>query len=102
MALAEINLDVCIPEGKTWLARVTGLGGKYGIEREFLGPIARNLSDSGKTGDAIYAVPDGIYESNEGRRRLGRKFWHVVDGHPDEINREQMIKIMEATERGEI
>lgn len=93
---AGLSLDIATDEGKTWLARVTGLGGKYGIEREWIHPIARNTSRSGRTGDAIYLVEDGVYESNEGRRRLGRRYWVVADGQVREVERDEMIRIVEA------
>lgn len=75
--MASISLGICTPEGKTWLAQVTGLGGKCGIERDFVSAVQRQTSRSGRTGTATYEVGDGIYESCEGRARLGRRFWRV-------------------------
>lgn len=62
----------------TWLARLTGVGGKFGVEREFQNGRS-DLSRSGKTGTITYIVTDGIYEANEGRKRLGRS-WYKVTG----------------------
>jgi len=87
----EMNLDVCTPEGKTWLARITGINGRYGFTREFINTIARNTSRSGRTGTYTYLVTDGLYESNEGRRRLGRRYWKVENGTITEIDRDELV-----------
>jgi hypothetical protein len=86
--ISTIRLDVCTPEGNTWLARLIGLDPKYTFQREFVNASSSNLSGSGKTGSKIYTlVADGIYQSREGRRRLrytdgrdsaGNRFYHVV------------------------
>lgn len=86
----EISLDVCTPEGKTWLAAVTGADPKFGFAREFVHAVSRDTSRSGKTGTATYVVDDGLYESNEGRRRLGRRYWRVADGTATEIDRDDV------------
>ncbi len=83
---ATIQLDICTPEGKTWLARVTGVGGQFGVERDFVNAVSRNTSRSGQTGTATYVVTDGIYESNEGRKRLGRRWWQVTGDDAQEID----------------
>lgn len=85
MEIAEIALDVCTPEGKTWLARVTGIGGRYGIERSFVHAASSSLSKSGRTGTMTYLVGNGLYESNEGRRRYGRRYWGVKDGEVTQL-----------------
>jgi len=87
----EMKLDVCTPEGKTWLACITGIGGPYGFQREFVNTIARDTSRSGRTGTYTYLVTDGFYESNEGRRRLGRRYWKVQNGVITEIDRADLI-----------
>src|SRR5690554_1929736 len=79
-APAEIQLDICTPEGKTWLARLDGLDESFGFDREFVRAVSRDTSRSGRTGTATYLVEDGVYESNEGRRRLGRRYWLVDAG----------------------
>lgn len=84
---AQIVLDVCTPEGKTWLARLTGLGGQFGVQRQFQHGRS-DLSRSGKTGSITYTVTDGIYESNEGRRSLRphqRKWWRVTGDQAAQI-----------------
>lgn len=87
----EIVLDVCTPEGKTWLAQITGGGGKFGVEREFVNAAASNLSRSGMTGTKTYVVSDGVYESNEGRGRLGRRWWIVRDGAATDVDRDEAL-----------
>lgn len=93
---AEIVLDICTPEGKTWLARVNGLDIAYGFDRAFVRAIERNTSRSGRTGSATYAVEDGVYESNEGRRRLGRRYWLVEDDQVREIERQDVVDLLTA------
>jgi hypothetical protein len=88
---ATIMLDICTPEGKTWLALVTGVGGKFGIERDFVSAVSKHTSRSGMTGTATYIVDDGVYESNEGRQRLGRRYWIVEDGEPREVERDDAL-----------
>ncbi len=65
----EIELDVCTPEGKTWLARITGADSHYGLAREFVRAVSRDLSRSGMTGTMTFLVGPGVYERHEGRRR---------------------------------
>jgi hypothetical protein len=83
--MAEIVLDIATYEGKTWLAVVTGVGGKYGIERTFVNAVRKDTSRSGATGSAVYVVDDGLYESNEGRKRLGRRYWRVQGDQVTEV-----------------
>jgi hypothetical protein len=67
---AEITLDICTPEGKTWLARITGPDPHYGVAREFIRPVSKVTSRSGRTGRCEYLVGPGVYERHEGRRSL--------------------------------
>ena len=69
---AEIVLDICTPEGKTWLARITGPDPRFGVAREFLAPVDKSTSASGRTGTATYLAAPGVYERREGRRNLAR------------------------------
>jgi len=91
MTTTTLDLDICTPEGKTWLALISGLDQKFGFDREFINPIDRSTSGSGKTGTATYMVGNGIYESNEGRRRLGRRYWRVTAGTITEIDRDDVV-----------
>lgn len=68
--MTEIVLDICTPEGKTWLARITGPDPRWGVTREFIRAAERSTSKSGKTGFATYLVGPGVYERHEGRRNL--------------------------------
>ena len=87
----EIHLDICTPEGKTWLARITGVGGKYGLDRDFVRAVERDTSRSGRTGTTTYLVTDGVYEANEGRRKLGRSYWIVRDGAARKVSRDEAV-----------
>lgn len=69
-ATAEIVLDICTPEGKTWLAEITGPDSRYGVARRFLRAAERSTSRSGRTGQETYVVGPGVYERREGRRSL--------------------------------
>ena len=66
----EVVLDICTPEGKTWLARITGPDDRFGVAREFVRATERNASRSGRTGQASYLIGPGVYERHEGRNRL--------------------------------
>ena len=97
--MATIVLDVCTPEGNTWLARVTGSDKKFGVKRQFVNAVSSDLSKSGKTGSKTYLVDDGIYQSNEGRRRLGRRWWKVEGDQAAEVSEDEglaAVKEMEA------
>ncbi len=100
-AAASVTLDVCTPEGSTWLAQLTGLNPKYTFEREFINAASNNLSNSGKTGTkTFYLVEDGIYQSREGRRSLrhtdgrdgqGNRFYRVAGGEATTITLHEAI-----------
>lgn len=52
--------------GKEWVAKIVGRHPKWKFEREFISPIARNWSSSGKTGVTVFELENGaIYEVNE-------------------------------------
>jgi hypothetical protein len=91
----ELNLDIATMEGKTWLAEITGTDAKFGLQRSFVNAVEKTTSRSGKTGTASYLVGDGVYESNEGRRRLGRRYWIVRDGQVREVNRAEALAELE-------
>lgn len=92
MATAEIRLDICTPEGKTWLARLIPDHDASGYDRgrQFVNG-RRETSKSGRTGTAIYHVDDGVYEANEGRRRLGRSWWIVEGGEARKVTEEEAL-----------
>jgi hypothetical protein len=69
----EIVLDLCTPEGKTWLARITGPDPRYGVARDFIRPVSKVTSRSGRTGRYEYLIEPGVYERHEGRRSLGHQ-----------------------------
>ena len=59
--------------GKEWVAKILGKDTKYGYQREFLQPIHRDWSSSGKTGWTYYRLERGFtYEINEpwNKRRI--------------------------------
>lgn len=88
--IPNVTLDVCTPEGQTWMARLIGLDPKHTFNREFVNASSSNISGSGKTGTKTYTLhPDGIYQSRESRRRLrntdgrdsaGNCFYRVTGG----------------------
>lgn len=81
MSAIEIVLDICTPEGKTWLARVTGTDSQFGLARQFLHAAERSTSRSGRTGQATYLAGPGVYERHEGRRSLRHQngFFRVTE-----------------------
>ena len=65
--------------GKEWVARIIGRHPKWKFEREFISPVGRDWSYSGKTGTTTFELEEGaIYEINEPWR--GRCFVEVRDG----------------------
>jgi len=91
---AELVLDVCTPEGKTWLARVLrrDVSQPGNLARVFIRVDEYNLSGSRKTGNVTYTeLSDGVYESNEGRRRLGRRYWVVTGDEIREVDRKEAM-----------
>lgn len=96
--LTEIALDIATYEGKTWLARVNGRDASKpgGIDRSFINAYEKNTSRSGATGTAMYEVESGVYESNEGRKRYGRRFWIVENGEAREVSRDEALSYLEA------
>lgn len=96
MTTVTITLDIATMEGKTWLAEIVGTDKKFGLQRVFVNAVQRRTSHSGKTGTAEYVVGPGLYESNEGRRRLGRRYWKVdSDGALIPLDREELLEEME-------
>lgn len=84
----EVILDICTPEGKTWLARITGSDSRFGVAREFLRATERSTSRSGRTGQETYLVGPGVYERREGRRSLSHQngFFRVTeDGQVEDL-----------------
>lgn len=85
-----IILDICTPEGPTWLARISSDGGE--ITRELLFADDMTTSRSGRTGSATFIVGDGLFASHEGRKRLGRRYWRVTGGEVAEISLDELTE----------
>lgn len=84
---------------RPWAARITGLGGKYTFEREFL----RGWFDytHSKRGHLYFALPPGIYDVFEPLQ--GKKHYRaylLVDkqGEVSEISKEEAIKCLKNME----
>ncbi len=98
---ARLTLDVCTPDGKTWLAQLTGLSQKFGFDRVFVNASSSNLSKSGMTGSKTYLlIEDGIYQSREARRSLrhsddrdgqGNRFYRVAGDVVTVIDQDEAI-----------
>jgi hypothetical protein len=76
-----------------WVAKLTGLGGKYGIKREFVKPVVdySGANKSGNRGVMMYwHVEDGIYETCLGKRHE-RGFCRVQSGVVTECTKEEAI-----------
>jgi hypothetical protein len=76
-----------------WVARLTGLDGKFGIKREFVKPVIdySNASRSGNRGVMMYwHVENGIYETCLGRRHE-RGFCRIENGWIMECTKEEAI-----------
>lgn len=87
--------------GKEWVAEITGTHPKFGWAREFLRPIGRNRSSSGKTGSTSFLVlPDKIYQVNEPWK--GRYFIMVDEnGEIHYLSEEKVIRALAHQEGGE-
>jgi hypothetical protein len=90
--MAEIRLDICTPEGKTWLAQLLPDHDdpRFDRGRSFVNG-RKETSKSGRTGTAVYQVGDGVYEANEGRRRLGRSWWIVAGDNARKVSEQEAL-----------
>ena len=85
-----INVNHQPSGGKEWVAEITGRHPKYKFNREFLNPVERKWSSSGKTGTTSYELEPGkIYEVNEPWR--GRRFVEVQNGEIVVISAEEVL-----------
>ena len=76
--------------GKEWVAEITGRDPKYKFKREFLLPVSRDWSSSGKTGSTSYELEPGkIYEVNEPWK--GRRFVEVLNGEVKVLSVEEVL-----------
>lgn len=76
--------------GKEWVAEITGRHPKYNFNREFLRPVERRWSSSGKTGRTLFELEEGkVYEVNEPWR--GRYFVTVVSGEIVQVEVEEVL-----------
>jgi hypothetical protein len=76
-----------------WVARITSIGGKHGLEREFIDPVVdySNANKSGNRGVMMYwHVEDGIYETCLGSRH-DRGFCRVEGGWIIDCTKEEAI-----------
>jgi hypothetical protein len=65
--------------GSEWVAELVGADPKFEFKRNFLKPIEKEWSRSGKTGLTMYEIEEGkIYEYNEPWR--GREFITLING----------------------
>ena len=53
--------------GKTWIARITGVGGAYGLDREFLDTESNGWLKPNKHHGVVAVVTEaGVYEESDG------------------------------------
>ena len=77
--------------GREWVAEIVGIDEKFGFKRTFINPVEKNWSSSGRTGETIYLVEEGIYEYNEPWK--GRGFFAVKNGEVAYLEREEVAKM---------
>lgn len=76
--------------GKEWVAEITGRDPKYKFQREFLQPVSRDWSYSGKTGTTSFELEPGkVYEVNEPWK--GRRFVEVKNNEIVTISAEEVL-----------
>ena len=80
--------------GKEWVAEIKGRHPKYKLDREFLRPVSRDWSRSGKTGSTSFEVEEGkVYEVNEPWE--DRFFVKVENGEVIRISIEEVLAIID-------
>ena len=76
--------------GKEWVAEITGRDPKYKFQREFLQPVSRDWSYSGKTGVTSFELEPGrVYEVNEPWK--DRRFVEIQNGEIVAISAEEVL-----------
>ncbi len=71
---------------RTYVAEITGTGGKYGLEREFQSPSSRSRSGSGKTGKDTFTLEEGkTYEIAEPYK--DRRYVKIANGQENPVPR---------------
>ena len=76
--------------GKEWMAEIVGRDPKYKFQREFLQPVSRDWSSSGKTGFTSFELEPGkVYEVNEPWK--GRRFVEIQNGELKTLNTEEVL-----------
>ncbi len=76
--------------GKEWIAEILGSDPKYTYKRDFLRPVGRDWSSSGRTGYTAFELEDGkIYEVREPYK--GREFVAVRNGQVITISPEEVL-----------
>ena len=91
---AVVKLNFWASAGKTWVAFILGTCKKYRFNRQFVQSAASDRSGSGKTGQEIFHLADGLYETSEGYR--GRSFIIVSAGHAETISAERAAELAAA------
>lgn len=84
-----------------WVAKITGTGGQYGLEREFVKKDTSGVSGSGRSGYIGFHVDEpGVYEYRKlGSDQVNSKtevsgFLHVQpDGHIHDISKDEAIAL---------
>lgn len=77
------------PGKKTWIALVTGLGGQFGLEREFIGTTGR--VDRQKPGKWDFCLGDGVHELCEMDER---SFVLITDDTLKRLKKEDAIALL--------
>ena len=76
--------------GKEWVAEIVGRDPKYKFQREFLQPVTRDWSYSGKTGLTSFELEPGkVYEVNEPWK--GRRFVEIQNGEIKTLDTEEVL-----------
>ena len=86
--------------GKEWIAEIIGRDPKYTYKRDFLRPVGRDWSSSGRTGSTAFQLEEGkIYEVREPYN--GRKFVEVRNGEIITVSQEEVLARITEREEGE-
>lgn len=84
--------------GREWVAEIIGRHPRWKFEREFLTPVDRRWSYSGRTGKTIFELEEGkLYEVHEPWK--GRRFVKVEGGQVVKIDVDEVLAYVENLEK---
>lgn len=84
--LTTFELPADTKKYRTWLAVIKGTHPVYKLDREFV-----RQDDTDQWGEKVFRLPNGYYESNNGKRRV---FFRALDGLVIELDKQEVYDAM--------